>query len=140
MTKPELFKFMAARKLAVVGSKGPNGIPQSALVGIAVTEELEVVFDTLKTTRKYRNLTSDSRASLAIGWEGEQTVQLEGEAFLPKGEALMRYKNIYFSNWPDGPSRQNWPGLVYFVIRPGWIRYSDFDQRPPLIEEWSYTG
>jgi pyridoxine/pyridoxamine 5'-phosphate oxidase len=138
MTKPELFKFMAAQKLAVVGSIGPDGEPQSALVGIAVTEEFEVVFDTLNTTRKYRNLTADARASLAIGWEGEQTVQLEGQAFLPEGEALMRYKNIYFANWPDGPSRQNWPGLVYFVIRPEWIRYSDFDQRPPLIEEWSF--
>ena len=93
MTKPEFFRFMSARKLAVVGSVGPAGEPQSALVGIAVTEELEVIFDTLKTTRKYRNLTADSRASIAIGWEGEQTVQLEGEAFLPKDEALTQYKN-----------------------------------------------
>jgi general stress protein 26 len=135
MTKAELFKFMAAQKLAVVGSVGPNDEPQSALVGIAVTEDLEIIFDTLKTTRKYRNLISDPRASLAIGWEGEQTVQLEGEASLPEGEALAKYKNIYFANWPDGPSRQNWPGLVYFVIRPKWIRYSDFDQQPPVIEE-----
>jgi general stress protein 26 len=135
MTKPELFKFMEAQKLAVVGSVGPNGEPQSALVGIAVTEDLEIIFDTLKTTRKYRNLIADPRASLAIGWEGEQTVQLEGEASLPEGEALTKYKNIYFANWPDGPSRQNWPGLVYFVIRSKWIRYSDFDQQPPVIEE-----
>jgi hypothetical protein len=26
-----------------------------------------------------------------------------------------------------------WPGIVYFVVRPVWIRYSDFDQDPPLI-------
>ncbi len=135
MTKSELFRFMATQKLAVVGSVGPAGEPQSALVGIAVTEELEVIFDTLKTTRKYRNLTADSRASIAIGWEGEQTVQLEGEAFLPKDEALTQYKNIYFAKWPDGPSRQSWPGLVYFVVRPRWIRYSDYDQQPPVIEE-----
>ncbi|HEY6374774.1 MAG TPA: hypothetical protein VIX90_04540 [Edaphobacter sp.] len=54
MTKLELFRFMAAQKLAVVGSVEPAGEPQSALVGIAVTEELEVIFDTLNTTRKYR--------------------------------------------------------------------------------------
>jgi hypothetical protein len=135
MTKPELFKFMAAQKLAVVGSIGPNGEPQSALVGIAVTEHLEVIFDALNTTRKHRNLTADPRASIVLGWQGEQTIQLEGEVFLPEDKALTQYKNIYFANWPDGPSRQNWPGLVYFVLRPKWIRYSDFDQQPPVIEE-----
>jgi hypothetical protein len=32
----------------------------------------------------------------------------------------------------------SWPGIVYFVVRPQWIRYSDFDQEPPLIRE--FTG
>ena len=37
------------------------------------------------TTRKYRNLTAIRKACFAIGWEGEQTVQFEGEAFVPEG-------------------------------------------------------
>jgi pyridoxine/pyridoxamine 5'-phosphate oxidase len=135
MTKLELYRFLAAHALAVVGSISTEGAPQSALVGIAVTEDLEIVFDTLNTTRKYRNLTSNPKASVVVGWEGEKTVQFEGEAFLPEGEELARYKGVYFSKWPDGVDRQNWPGLVYFVVRPRWIRFSDFDQRPPLIEE-----
>jgi hypothetical protein len=138
MTRSELYQFIAKQSLAVVGSLSPEGILQSALVGIAVTEDLEIVFDTLNTSRKYRNLVSDTRASLVIGWENETTVQLEGQAFLPEGEALMRYKRVYFAKWPDGPSRQSWPGLVYFVIRPRWIRYSDFNQQPPLIEEQAW--
>jgi hypothetical protein len=28
-----------------------------------------------------------------------------------------------------------WPGIAYFVVRPRWIRYSDFAQKPPRIEE-----
>jgi hypothetical protein len=32
----------------------------------------------------------------------------------------------------------SWPGIVYFVVRPAWIRYSDFDQDPPLIREFSF--
>jgi Pyridoxamine 5'-phosphate oxidase len=138
MTRAELFGFMSRQRLGVVGSLSPEGEPQSALVGIAVTEDLEIVFDTLNTTRKYRNLTADSQACFAIGWEGEKTVQLQGAAFLPEGEELDRYKKIYFATWPDGPTRQSWPGIVYFVIRPKWIRYSDFDQRPPLIEEHTF--
>ena len=138
MTRPELFEFISGCKLAVLGSISPEGVPQSALVGIAVTEELEIVFDTLDTTRKFRNLTANSRASFVIGWVGEKTVQFEGEAFLPKGDELDRYKKIYFATWLDGPARQNWPGMVYFVVRPRWLRYSDFDQRPPVIEEHSF--
>lgn len=135
MTRAELFDFISGSKLAVLGSLSPEGVPQSALVGIAVTEKLELVFDTLNTTRKFRNLKSNCKASFVIGWAGEKTLQFEGEAFLPEGEELERYKNIYFGTWVDGPARQNWPGLVYFVVRPRWIRYSDFDRRPPFVEE-----
>jgi pyridoxine/pyridoxamine 5'-phosphate oxidase len=138
MTKAELYRFLAAHTLGVLGSTSGEGEPQSALVGIAVTEDLEIVFDTLKTTRKYRSLTSNPKASVVVGWEGEKTVQFEGEAFLPVGEELTQYKNVYFSAWPDGVNRQDWPGLVYFVVRPRWIRFSDFDQRPPLVEEMTF--
>ena len=138
MAKAELFAFLSSCKLGVLGSVSPEGVPQAALVGIAVTKELEIIFDTLDTTRKYRNLAANCRASFVVGWEGEKTVQFEGEAFLPKGGELARYKEIYFETWPDGPARQSWPGITYFVVRPRWIRYSDFDQRPPKIEELSF--
>ena len=135
MTKAELFAFISGCKLAVLGSVSPEGVPQSALVGIAVTEKLEIIFDTLNTSRKFRNLTANHKASFVIGWAGEKTVQFEGEAFLPQGEELERYKKIYFGTWLDGPARQSWPGITYFVVRPRWIRYSDFDRQPPAIEE-----
>jgi general stress protein 26 len=135
MTRFELYKFMAMHALGVLGSISAEGMPQSALVGIAVTDELEIIFDTLNSSRKYGNLVSNAKACFVVGWEGETTVQFEGEAFLPEGEELERYKEVYFAKWPDGPSRQSWPGLVYFVVRPRWIRYSDFNQHPPLIEE-----
>jgi Pyridoxamine 5'-phosphate oxidase len=138
MTKAELFAFLSSCKLGVLGSISPEGVPQSALVGIAVTEEIEIIFDTLDTTRKYRNLTASCAASFAVGWEDERTVQFEGDAFLPEGDELARYKEIYFATWLDGPARQSWPGITYFVVRPRWIRYSDFDQRPPRIEELSF--
>ncbi|HEY2470945.1 MAG TPA: hypothetical protein VGI45_24335 [Terracidiphilus sp.] len=48
------------------------------LVGIAVTPDLEVVFDTLSTTRKYANLMARPACSVVLWWGGEQTVQLDG--------------------------------------------------------------
>jgi hypothetical protein len=138
MTLADIFKFISKEKLGVLSSISAGGTVQSALVGIAATPELEIVFDTLNTTRKFHNLTSNPRCSLVIGWSKETTVQFEGAACLPTGPELDRYRQIYFTIWPDGPSRLNWPGLVHFLVTPIWIRYSDFDQSPPLIQEFSF--
>jgi hypothetical protein len=56
----------------------------------------------------------------------------------PQGAELKRCQEIYFAVWSDGPARMSWPGIAYFVVRPRWIRYSDFDQRPPVIEEMRF--
>jgi hypothetical protein len=116
-----------------------DGHPQSALVGIAVTQELEIVFDTLNSSRKYRNLIQRPSCSLVIGWDGEQTVQYEGIATEYKGQELKRYQEAYFAVWPEGAVHASWPGITYFVVRPRWIRYSDYDQSPPLIEEFAFA-
>jgi hypothetical protein len=138
MTKADLFKFMAGCKLGVLGSISPAGAPQSALVGIAVTRELEIVFDTVSSSRKHANLLANPAASFVVGWAGEVTVQYEGQAFRPIGSELLRYQQVYFTAWPDGPDRLSWPGIAYFVVRPQWIRYSDYDRSPPLIEEFKF--
>jgi pyridoxine/pyridoxamine 5'-phosphate oxidase len=138
VTKAQLVGFISRHKLGVLGYLSPQGAPRSALVGIAVTPELEIVFDTVSSSRKYGDLLRNPAASFVIGWEGEVTVQFEGQAFQPTGAELARYQQVYFAAWPDGPDRLAWPGIAYFVVRPQWIRYSDFDQRPPLIEEFAF--
>jgi pyridoxine/pyridoxamine 5'-phosphate oxidase len=107
-------------------------------VGIAVTSELEVIFDTVKTSRKYANLTQRPSCSFVIGWEGEQTVQFEGIAAVILGNELSPYQEQYFSVWPDGKDHLSWPGITYFVVRPSWIRYSDYGVNPPLIQEFAW--
>jgi pyridoxine/pyridoxamine 5'-phosphate oxidase len=141
MDKTVIHAFMAQCRYGVLSSIAPDCTPQSALVGIATTAELEIVFDTVKSSRKYPNLIARPACSFVVGgWSGEQTVQFEGVAREPVGEELKRYQEAYFVAWPDGPARMAWPGIAYFVVRPTWIRYSDFDQRPPLIEEIRFSS
>jgi pyridoxine/pyridoxamine 5'-phosphate oxidase len=102
VTKQDLFAFISKRRLGVLSSIAADGTPQSALVGIAVSSELEIIFDTFKSSRKYSNLTSKPAASFVIGWEGEVTMQFEGVAEVPAGVDLERYREIYFLTWPDG--------------------------------------
>jgi len=139
MDRAALLDFMRSHRYAVVSSVSPFGTPQSALVGIAVTPEHDVIFDMLKTSRKYANLSARPACSLVIGgWSGEQTAQFEGSAFEPAGEERDRYLEVYFSVWPDGRQRMQSPAIAFLVVRPRWIRYSDFDRRPPLIQEFRF--
>jgi general stress protein 26 len=113
--------------------------PQAAVVGIAVTDEFEIVFDTLESTRKAMNLRQNSQVALVIGGLNagdERTAQLEGTADEPKGAELERIKAAYYSAYPDGPTRLSWPGLIYVRVRPTWVRYCDYNVNPPQIVEF----
>jgi pyridoxine/pyridoxamine 5'-phosphate oxidase len=132
-----LHAFLSAHRYGVVSSVAVDGSPQSALVGVAVTTDLEIVFDTVTSSRKYANLVARPSCSFSIGWVGEQTVQLDGIARRPVGEELAQYQDAYFAVWPDGRARLAWPELVHFVVEPRWIRYSDYEQSPPRIDEFT---
>jgi pyridoxine/pyridoxamine 5'-phosphate oxidase len=136
MDRTALYEFLARNRYGVVSSIYAEGEPQSALVGIAITSELEIVFDTLNSSRKYANLVARPACSFVVGWEGEKTVQLEGLAREAAGLDLERCQEAYFATWPDGKSRLRWPGIAYFAVKPVWIRYSDYDQDPPCIQEY----
>jgi hypothetical protein len=79
---------------------------------------LEIIFDTVKSSRKYPNLIARPSCFFVLGWAGEQTVQYEGEAVEPSGPELKRCQDIYFQTWRDGPSRLSWPGIAYFIMNP----------------------
>ncbi len=136
MTKEQLFAFIREHKLAVLSTISAQGTPQSALIGIAVTPDLEIVFDTVKSSRKYANLVANPAAAFVVGCTSETTLQYEGVASEPLGEELVRYQATYFATWPDGPSRLRWPGICYWVVKPKWIRFSDYGETPALIEEF----
>ena len=130
--------FVTGQRLAVLSTVSPENGSQSALMGIAVTPEFEIVFDTVQSSRKYWNLRANPRVSLVIGCTSEVTVQFEGIAEELAGEELQQYLPIYFAAFPDGPERQNWRGLTYFVVRPTWVRYCDYGARPPAIREFRW--
>jgi hypothetical protein len=140
MTQTDLVTFIERHRLGVLGTISGANRPQSALVGVAVTPDLEIVFDTVSGSRKYPNLIARPACSFVIGCSNEQTIQYEGEARLLQPPELARYQEIYFKAFPDGPARLSWPGIVYFAVRPLWIRYSDFDQTPAFIHEFDFAA
>lgn len=130
---------MRQERYAVEASTSATGDPQAAVVGIAVSDQFEIFFDTLATTRKAANLRRNPRLALVIGpmhGGADRTVQFEGIADEPSGAELERLQELYYAAFPDGPSRRNWQGLIYVRVRPIWIRYSNFTVDPPEIVEF----
>ena len=78
MDKQQLLDFIATNRLGVLSTIGPKGEPQSALVGMAVTPEFEIVFDTVKKSRKFANC--NGRAiPLRIARKSRGSKQINGD-------------------------------------------------------------
>jgi pyridoxine/pyridoxamine 5'-phosphate oxidase len=137
MTRDSLYYFLKDHLLAVLATNSLENKPEAAIVGFAISQHLEIIFDTDRSSRKYSNLLQNPYVALVIGWDNETTMQYEGEAVELKGEEADKYKELYFSVFPDGRQRAESPGIVHFKIHPKWIRYSNFNQ-PQLIREWQF--
>jgi nitroimidazol reductase NimA-like FMN-containing flavoprotein (pyridoxamine 5'-phosphate oxidase superfamily) len=134
----EVYRFMSGERLAVLATVDAEEQPEAALVGFAVTPELELVFDTVKQSRKYPNLKKNPRMAWVVGCTTEVSVQYEGVAEELEGEELAKYKKTYFAKFLDGPARESWPGITYFVVRPTWVRFSDYNPATRRIEEMRF--
>lgn len=136
MTASDVLHYMKARRYATQASVSETGAPQAAIIGVAVTDAFELVFDTLNTSRKYRNLRREPRIALTIGGDDDCCVQYEGLADEPKGAELETLKQVYFARFPDGLERERLPEIAYFRVKPLWIRFSDYRSAEPLVVEF----
>ncbi len=144
MDRTDLLAYLKGQRYGVLGSLSAEGEPQGALVGYAVTPALQILFDTIRSSRKYRNLLAHPRASFTVGAGcathatelDERTVQFEGIAEELSGEALARLRPVYYHAWPDGSDREAWSEITWFVLHPLWIRYSDYSLS--LVQEWRF--
>jgi hypothetical protein len=135
VTRSELIEWMRSQAFAVVSTTHGDGRPQAAVVGIAVTDVLELVFDTLTTSRKSENLRRGDGRCAVVAWRDSATVQLEGIADEPTGDERARLVAHYLAAFPEGRARAERAPIAYFRIRPTWVRWSDFATEPPRIEE-----
>ena len=137
-TRELILNFIKGEKLAVISTVGHDSKPESAVLEFGESNDLELIFDTFKTSRKYKNLQHNKNVSFVIGWDDNITVQYEGVAQELTGEDLKTYQQLY---WSKNPKAQRWEsreGITYFKVIPKWIRYSDLNHNPWLIKEVSF--
>jgi uncharacterized pyridoxamine 5'-phosphate oxidase family protein len=139
MNKEFLLYFIKQNKFAILSTVSKDNKPQSACVGIAVTPDLKLIFDTTIDSRKFDNLRIYTNVSFVIGWENGQTMQYEGIALNFGKDEFPQLLETYFEAFPDGIERRdNWENVTYFVVEPIWIRFSDFNESIPKIEEMKF--
>ncbi len=133
----EIDLFLQAWPHVTLATSDAHGKVQAAVIGVAVSERRELVFDTLESTRKYPNLIANPQVAVTIGWDDHRTIQLEGtaELLVPGTATYASLQALYLARFPSGSERVGWPGIAYFRVRPSWLRYSDYRSGEPRIFE-----
>ena len=140
MKPADLLRFLREHRLAAEASVTSSSDAQAAVVGFAISDTFEIIFDTLDSTRKVANIRRNPKVAFVIGGFSpgdERTAQYEGVADEPIGAELERLTEIYYGVYPEGRARRSWKGLIYIRVRPTWIRYSDYNVDPPQIVEFT---
>jgi hypothetical protein len=138
MTRKELLAFMRSERFAAQATVSARSRASGRGRRHRVSDDFEIVFDTLHNSRKAANLRANPSIAFVIGGmhDSIRTVQYEGIADTPSGDELIRVREIYFEVFPDGRERLTWPGLIHVRVKPTWVRYSSYAPTPPLILEF----
>jgi general stress protein 26 len=139
MTTDDLLTYVRRHRLAVVATTAADGAPHAALFGIASTDRLELVFDTVASKQTHANLLRDRRVAVVFAGPDEQTLQYEGLAHpvSPVDAVDAPYMAAYLDAWPEGRARLRWPDIAYWRVAPGWARYADYARGPLIVPfEW----
>src|SRR5260370_33664012 len=102
--------------MGVVATASPSGKPEAALVGIAVSDCGELIFDTPAGARKLTNIERNDRVAVVIGWNDGIPVQLEGRARVVNDDERLRHGRLYAAQLPGSPGSH--PCFAGAVVTP----------------------
>lgn len=137
MTVKDVLDFIKKHDLAVVSTADSNGKPQSAVVEFAELDDLSIIIDTFTNSKKYKNLQTNNKVAIVIGWDDNKTVQIDAVAKELSGGELEEVKRVYFKKNERAKEWENKPGIAYFAFKPSWVRYSDLTKHPWVVEEFN---
>ena len=122
--------FIKTHKLAVIASVNETSLPEAAVIGIAVTENLEIIFSSFVTSRKYANLQKNPKIALVIGWEKGTTVQYEGIAIELSQDEAEKQLETSLKKTQSIALKLELENQVVYKITPNWVRFSDLSIDP----------
>jgi general stress protein 26 len=133
--KKFVLDFIKKHKICVLATITPDGHPEAGVIEFGETDNLELIFDTFKTYRKYKNLKNNPDVAVVIGWDENVTIQYEGRAAELSGQELKKYQALYYAKNPDAEKWLKFPEVTFFKVIPQWLRYRDGNTDPMTIFE-----
>jgi pyridoxine/pyridoxamine 5'-phosphate oxidase len=133
MTREEFVAFVRTARQGVVATVGAGGDPEAALVGLAVTDRGDLLFNSKTAARKVDNIRAHSRAALVIGWDDDVSVQVEGTAEILSDADRDACGQVYLAQFPG--SRALADGFSIVRVVPDWLRYYDARPVPAFVAE-----
>ena len=125
-----MYEYIKGHKLAVIATVNGEALPEAAVIGIAVTKDLEIICGSFNTSRKYQNLKQNPRLALVIGWEKGQTVQYEGTARELDDDETEAALETFLAHIPSAAKYVQLEYEVVYKVKPTWIRFSDLSVDP----------
>ncbi len=122
-----IYNFLEKEHLCVISTVSPDDTPQSAVMAFSQTMDLDIIFQTPNTTRKYNNLKSNKSISIATGWSLDEfiTVQYDGIAEEATQEELDEIRQIHISKNEASKKYAYIEENKFFRVKPKLIKYSD---------------
>lgn len=137
-TTEQLYNFLNSYTLGVISTINVDGRPNSALIGFGQTKDLQLVFGTDNTSRKYNNLVTNQHIAFTIGGQSPETLQYEGVVRELDTSDLDLIKESLWVKNPFAQKRYENPNERYFIVAPTWLRYTDVRPQPWDITEMTF--
>lgn len=137
--KEKVIRLLERNELGVIATNSAGTSPESAVVAVSHTDDLELIFGSFKGTRKNANIATDPYVSMVIGWDKKEkkTLQVEGATVLLSGDERARAEAVHCAKNPASEKFMTDPRQEYFKITPHWFRYSDYSVNPQVV--WEVT-
>ncbi|MBI5529960.1 MAG: pyridoxamine 5'-phosphate oxidase family protein [Candidatus Doudnabacteria bacterium] len=132
--KEKVLELLKKENLAVLSYLHGNK-PRSAVIDFSETGDLEIIFTTLLSYRKYEDLKQNSNVALTFGGKNNITVQYEGEAKELGKTEFLPYLKYHIQKNPIELKFSEMLEARFFKVSPVWIRYSDYGAKPNNIFE-----
>ena len=137
-TRKEVYDFLQdiSRQHGVLGYLDADGNPDSAFIGFSATPELDILFGTSDTSRKFSRILQNNLVSFNVTDRDKRyTVQLKGIVKeIPKSE-LEPYEEDHYAKLGEYSRKfKDMPDKHFFLITPTWLRFSDCSGFP-----WTVT-
>lgn len=137
-THSQLYDFLNSYNIGVISTVNQDGLPQGAIISFGQTKDLEIVFGTNNTTRKYQNLAGDPHIAFTIGGATLETIQYEGIVRELDKSELDIVRETHWKKNPHLEKLSQIPEHRYFIASPSWIRYTNISAHPWDITELTF--